>query len=269
MNDFLSGYNFARHSDVIFSETIPDNFTHKTYVTEYFELDDGDIIFCKTDNVLKLFKILENENDIKNIKLITHESDYEINERLFKLKPKCISKWYSINVNYRHKNLIPIPLGIANDYCNITLKIDDILKERQQTSQKLLYINHRIQTNFEKRVWIYEHFRDNVWCTIDEPNLSLLDYKDKLDKHKFILCPRGNGIDTHRLWESLYHGIIPIVENEIHYSCLDDLPVIIVNSFTEITEEFLIDKLNEFSKKQFNFEKLKISSWINLIKNNE
>lgn len=264
MNDFLSGYNFARNSDSIFSETILEKNTHKTYIVDSFELDDDNILFCKTDHILQLFEILENENEIKNIKLITHESDYEINENLFRLKPKCISKWYAINVNYKNKNLIPIPLGIANDYCKITLKYDDL--KREGTAKKLLYINHRNSTYPQSRTWIYDHFETNDWCTVDEPNLSLEQYKKQLDNHKFILCPRGNGIDTHRLWESLYHGIIPIVEDHIQYSCLKDLPVLIVKSFKEIDENFLHQKAEEISKGKFNMDKLKTSWWINFIR---
>jgi hypothetical protein len=264
MNDFLSGYNFARKCDIVFSETIPENGTHKTYITDYFELNDSNIIFCKTDNVLKLFEILKDESDIKNVKLITHESDYEINQKLFELKPKCISKWYAINVNYDHPDLIPIPLGLANDYCPITLKIDNLIREG--SPKKLLYINHRIDTNVEKRKWIYEYFQNNNWCTVDEPNLSLQEYKNKLDKHKFILCPGGNGIDTHRLWESLYHGIIPIVENGIQYNCLDDLPVIRVDTFKIINENFLNEKYIEIANKKINKKKLTTKWWINNIR---
>jgi hypothetical protein len=266
MNDFLSGYNFARKCDVVFSETIPENETHKTYITDYFELNDGDIIFCKTDNVLKLFEILKNENDIKNLKLMTHESDYEINQKLFETKPKCISKWYAINVNYGHPDLIPIPIGLANDYCPITLKIDNLT--RKGSPKKLLYINHRIDTNFEKRKWIYDYFESNEWCSVDIPNLSLEEYKKQLDNHKFILCPIGNGIDTHRLWESFYHGIIPIVESHIHYKLLNDLPAIVIPSFREITQNFLDKKFTEINSKKFNLNKFDVGWWISNIKNN-
>ena len=264
MNDFLSGYNFARYSDVVFSETISENNTHKTYIVDEFQLDDNNIVFCKTDNILLLFEILKDENQLQNIKLITHESDYEINEELFSLKPECISKWYALNVNYKHKNLIPIPIGLANDYCKITLKYEDLL--RIGDCEKLLYINHRNSTYSQSRSWIYDYFENNDWCTVDQPNLSLGEYKTQLDRHRFILCPRGNGIDTHRLWESLYHGIIPIVETHIQYKCLKDLPAIVVNSFKEITEEFLTIKIDNFSQKKFNMNKLKTSWWIECIK---
>lgn len=265
MNDFLSGYNFARQSDVIFSETILENNTHKTYIVDEFELDNNNIIFCKTDNIISLFEILQDEEELNNLKLITHESDYEINEKIFHLKPKCISKWYAVNVNYQHDDLIPIPLGLANDYCSITLKFNNLIKKGNPN--KLLYVNHRISTNSEQRKWIYDYFKNNDWCTVDEPNLSLSEYKTQLDDHEFILCPRGNGIDTHRLWESFYHGIIPVVENHIHYSCLENLPVIVVDSFKEINEKFLLDQKEKILKKELNMDKLKVSWWINLIKN--
>jgi len=77
MKDFLSGYNFARQSDVVFSETIPEGGTYKIYVAEHFELESNNVIFCKTDSILNLFEILKDENEIKDLKLITHESDYE------------------------------------------------------------------------------------------------------------------------------------------------------------------------------------------------
>jgi hypothetical protein len=36
---------------------------------------------------------------------------------------------------------------------------------------------------------------------------------EELRASEYSLCPRGNGIDTHRFWESLYTGTIPIVEH--------------------------------------------------------
>jgi hypothetical protein len=265
MNDFLSGYNFARQSDVVFSETIPENNTHKTYINDTFYLDSENIIFCKIDHVLILFETIFSESDISNLKLITHEGDYSVTKELFLRKPECISKWYSTNVDYDHPDLIPIPLGLANDYCNITLKINDL--KRDGNPEKILYINHRIENNIKSRKWIYNYFSNNEWCTVDTPNLSLFQYKEKLDKHKFILCPSGNGIDTHRLWEALYHGIIPIVENNIFCKCLEELPVLVVDNFMEINENFLNKKYQEFSNKKFNLEKLKTSWWIDKIKN--
>jgi hypothetical protein len=266
MNEFISGYNFARKSDVVFSEVLPDI---SIFIADKFNLDNGQIIFCKIDYLEILFNILRDENELSNIKLITHEGDIGIGKDLFFKKPKCISNWYAQNVEYDHPNLIPIPIGLANDYCKITLKINHLSSQKKHIkNKKLLYINHRISTCPSARGWIYNYFKTNDWCTIDNSNLSLEEYKLQLDNHKFILCPRGNGIDTHRLWESLYHGIIPIVEHHIHYEkCLIDLPVIIINSFKDITKEFLEFKYIEIQNKQFNMNKLNVNWWIEKIKN--
>ena len=65
------------------------------------------------------------------------------------------------------------------------------------------------------------------------------------------MAPRGAGIDTHRLYESLLFGVIPIVKS----SELDDLyqqfPIIIVDKWEDITYEFLIENYEENLKKYF------------------
>ena len=30
---------------------------------------------------------------------------------------------------------------------------------------------------------------------------TLSSYKDQLKEYKYVLCPPGNGIDTHRIWK--------------------------------------------------------------------
>ncbi len=37
------------------------------------------------------------------------------------------------------------------------------------------------------------------------------EYARLSSSYRFILCPRGNGLDTHRFWESLYRGSLPVV----------------------------------------------------------
>ena len=99
-------------------------FNHKK-----FNLSENDIIFCKTDLVPDLFSILYNQSGFSNIKLLTHQAATpSINESIFKLKPKIISKWFSINVDYDHEDLIPIPLGIANEYAKSNIRPNDFIK---------------------------------------------------------------------------------------------------------------------------------------------
>ena len=64
-----------------------------------------------------------------------------------------------------------------------------------------------------------------------------------MGNYKFILCPPGNGPDTHRIWESLIHKTFPIFE---------------LNSFTEILQTLRVPAiyldswkdLDNYSKKE-------------------
>jgi hypothetical protein len=80
--------------------------------------------------------------------------------------------------------------------------------------------------------------------------------------HHFVMCPRGNGIDTHRLWEILYTGRVPVVKRDNNSRYYEDLPILFVDSYEQVTREFLESKMPEFSDlSKFNLEKLKISWW--------
>ena len=67
-----------------------------------------------------------------------------------------------------------------------------------------------------------------------------------------MISPPGNSVDCHRIWESIYLGVIPIVEKHLCHDYWNDLPILFVNSFNDINEkilnenyETLISKSNE------------------------
>ena len=58
-------------------------------------------------------------------------------------------------------------------------------------------------------------------------------------QYKFIICPVGNGLDTHRLWEALYLGCIAIVQSCSLDHMMEGFPVVIIEDFNNITSEDL------------------------------
>ncbi len=112
---------------------------------------------------------------------------------------------------------------------------------------------------------------------IDKPdgvNISALPaIYNRNRQYPLWLSPRGNGLDCHRTWEAFYLDIIPIVWNSTLNPLFVDLPVIILNDWRDITEQFLRTKLNEIAKKKikspsvYRFDKLRFSYWRSLILN--
>tara|TARA_A100001015_G_C14999476_1_gene717756 strand:- start:413 stop:1462 length:1050 start_codon:yes stop_codon:yes gene_type:complete len=281
-DNILTSFNFARKSDLVFSETIEKDEYKKLknlndkiifsdskkvfYKLNTYELKENQIIFCNNYLLENLFYSLKNCK-FKNIKLITHQTDLSINKKLFRKKPNCISDWFSINTNYKNKNLFPIPIGLSNNYSPKNLNFYDyqnihsipfIKKENK------VYVNFNKNTNFKKRSNLYNQFLNNEWFDVDEPNLPLNLYIQKLNNYKYILCPEGNGVDTHRIWESLYLGSIPIVKRHKNFQSFEDLPIFQVDDFNEIN----MNSLETFSKNldvEVNYKKLTINHWIEFI----
>lgn len=277
----LTSNNFARIADVVYAEEIPDQdynelkteHTFKIrsingytlYKTLKFTLFENCIIFCHLDFVHGLFQHLENVTEFKNINLITSQSDTSVTKKLFRKKPKCVSRWFSTNVEYAHSNLIPIPLGIANlrntkniifeDYVNI-----DTVKTKKDT----IFANFNINTNYLHRYNALKKFINNESLVIGKPTQGYLEYLNNLANSKFTLSPWGNGYDTHRIWESLYAGSIPITKNHQTFSNFSNLPIVLLDSYNDFSK-------NDIAKIKFediNYEALTINWWKNIIKGN-
>jgi hypothetical protein len=80
-------------------------------------------------------------------------------------------------------------------------------------------------------------------------------------EYAFVLSPRGNGRDCHRTWEALILGCIPIVKMSPIDSLYDDLPVLCVRSWSDISESLLADTIERFRHRSFSMEKLTLSYW--------
>jgi hypothetical protein len=135
--------------------------------------------------------------------------------------------------------------------------------------QTLAYLNFNINTYYKERQYVFDKFKNQPWTkignivnTIEGRKQFLRDIKAS----KFVICPRGNGIDTHRLWETLYMGSIPVVKYEPTHHLFKDLPILFINDWDEVTEEFLNEKYIEITNKEWNMEKLKLSYWENFIR---
>ena len=91
------------------------------------------------------------------------------------------------------------------------------------------------------------------------------EYWEECSKYTFVVSPHGNGLDCIRTWESLCLGCIVIVKKSGLDHLYDELPVLIVNEWHDITEELLYQTIDIFSNTQFNMEKITMKYWIDKI----
>ena len=286
VNNYLSSNNLAKHSDLIYSEILTTEeyknsklashtIIDRTERFVFYRIDNlkvanNSIIFTNSLMIEPLFNDLKKIKNIQNIKLITSQTDRLISEKLYRLKPKSISKWYSVNIGFEDEDLISLPLGLANEYSpkNLFAKDFDNLNFNQNKKEKL-YLNFNPSTNFDERQGLFSLFESKDWAVVDNTMVDINYYLSKLNEYKFILCPFGNGIDTHRIWETLYSGSIPVVKKHIALNSLKNLPVIFYDDIEDINLNFLKDKYESIEKDNFNLDDLFVDTWINKIRNNE
>ena len=196
---------------------------------------------------------------------VTFKLDYFITKD-FKIQEN-IKGIFAANVDVKYDRINILPRGIPNEsleYYKEGHKIIIDLNNLNIEKEKLLYINFNPITNIAERKTLYQKFTYD-WCTT-ETNKTILEYLKTMKKHKFVLSPDGNGLDCHRTWEALYVGTIPIVQCHIFSEeFAKELPILVIDDWNILTEEFLEYKYNEIMNKDWNWDLLKLSYWKNKI----
>jgi hypothetical protein len=264
------------------------NWCNKKYKPTQYDLSfdrnisEDDVWFIKRDFLPEFFAALPISSP--NITVVTQHSDYELDDAVMSLKPNCIKQIFSPNNTHDSICSIPIPLGLGPSFVenNIAPSVNDIKKKNtRQNREKLLYVNFRPYTYPQERMPLVNALKASQydWVTIDscdddvkkEKYMSLAkdeylatrkdDYVNGLISHKFSLCPRGNGIDTHRIWESLYCRTIPIVRYENAHRNFRDLPILFIDDWSVLSEEYLDMEYERMTRTVWNYSKLSASWW--------
>jgi hypothetical protein len=262
-SEIISGQNIAAKCDYVFSQTICTNGSPAPYIADHFpEIKGGELIFCKTDFIHLLHQCVDKFVPFHvRFTVITHDSDYPLSDELIHRFGNRPIYWWGVNCESQKGN--PLPIGVANSYSRGNLQ--DF--HGTPSPSRLLYVNNRVHNYPILRNHLYEYFSTKEWATVRVPyEHNDIDprYKGELLDHKFILCPRGNGVDTHRMWEALYSGVVPIVvRNRTHAGLEGELPILFVNDYSEITEDVLNATYDEFKNRTWNTDMLKVSWWIN------
>lgn len=242
--------------------------------------NEKNIFFCKTDHITEEFDKISKIDS--NVVLITGNSDIPISEETVNKAPKNISAWFCQNNLSSNPKVFSLPLGIENtkeckrsghgvawNFAEEKLKILSTIfnKDIQGDNQNLIYANFNVDTNLDYRNTIKEHCLNLNHVTF-KSGLPYEEFICDLLSHEAALCPVGNGIDTHRIYETLYANKVAIVFSDkqefIYESLYKDLPVVLLQSLNDLDDEqFLYKKINE--AKSNNKQKLDLDFWKNKI----
>jgi hypothetical protein len=133
--------------------------------------------------------------------------------------------------------------------------------------KNLLYFNYTQWTTDNPFYKSHKDCRKNTTRILQEkgfpynPNLPFEQYIRTLSTYKFSVSPPGAGIDTHRTWESLMVGTIPVMLKTPLDRVFENLPVILVDDFSVVDREFLEKKYIELQNREYDFSILYSMYW--------
>jgi len=238
----------------------------------------NNINFCKRDYVIQDFITLNNQKD--NVIFIVGNSDYPTTDGIVKSRPSNVKKIYAQNLISNEKCAEPIPMGLENgepscrsghgvSWPRSLTTQNYIDKYRDIKPTKNIYANFRIETNPTHRDPVMRLCQQAEFIDWQPPYLEEEEYFQTRNQYKMNVCPAGNGIDTHRLWETLYCNIVPIVIKLGDYKIYEmykKLPIIILDNIEQLLEEqTIMDKYDEVVNKENQMELLDPQYWINKI----
>jgi hypothetical protein len=234
-------------------------------------------------------KILSKIN--KRFVLLSGDSDLTVpieainqNQFLTLLGSPFLIVWFAQNTNlYNNSKIIQMPIGLDyhtisnNPSCSWKLPEEGSLPKDQES----ILMNIPKRPFYERIPLIYVNFSFSSDTKNDRksslqkiPNHLLRINNDFTPRTKnwkltsqyaFVLSPFGNGMDCHRTWEALCLGCIPIVRAPNFSKMFEDLPVLSVRDWREVSRELLDKTINDFKNRNFNYEKLKLDFWVNKI----
>lgn len=271
-SNFPSSYPYITpHTFMNFCDVVLDPDTGKINK----KVQPGDVVFVRTDKLALFFDSIRPTIDCKYILMTAFHDNSIPGPYASRLDDPNLIAWFGINVDgTHHPKLHLIPIGITSrcfEFGNVAI-VDESIKMRKSIDKTiLLYMNFSVQNDPERKL-VYNMFRNKRYCKNCAREIGRRCYKldmrgywRDLGASKFVLSPRGYGLDCYRTWEAMMMGAIPIVISSSIDSVFDDLPVLIIKDWKEINPQFLESKWKEMSQKKYNLDKLYSDYWFNII----
>lgn len=258
----ISGETFRSAAKFIFDETqIP---------FDPYAVNDGDTIFVAMTHLNYFLEKVMPHIPARFI-LITSNGSGTIDQNyLHILEEERLIGWYGRNMTLLHQKAHLIPLGVCwNNNLRDTsylkqlntsfnnLKITDFFKEKPIHT----YLNI-LQSSHPYREKIFDYFSTQKFCQVERFRKCFKEYLSDLSRSRFVISPRGVNLDCYRTWEALYAGSIPVVESCGIDGLYEDLPVIVVDNLTQVTEECLDATFEKMKSRSYDLSKLHADYWL-------
>jgi hypothetical protein len=229
--DVYVGYNEDLYGNPVIAVEAHKHLALHNIQSEY---DNPVFIFCYPHRIHEFYQKIE--MFINPFVLVTHNSDYTVTDKdIYIAEHPKIRHWYAQNTNIIHSKITNLPIGIANsqwDHGNKENWNDIVLKPNCEKENIYFYFN--VATNRTKRLEC-QRIIESKGLKFGEHCEHASFLRDLALNYRYAVCPEGNGIDSHRVWECLYTNTIPICIRSSNTSIIEqEYPIVLLDSWDDL-----------------------------------
>lgn len=225
---YLSGDSFSSLADLVIDSMLlrePNVLTQK--------IASSHIVFCPSHLLEELIFLTKESAGVKV--LIVGNGDKNFHEIGHLIKQFAKYSFIQNSFISDGVRIFTLPIGLENKRLGVNgmIRFKPSLDKKARSPILVGPFSPTSESRFELRKEVFRGFQE---FDVREERISLKEYSKALHSHTYILCPEGNGVDTHRLWESLYAGAIPVVLRNTWSKSLIELgfPIIQIESWAPL-----------------------------------
>ena len=255
----------------------------------YSKIERGSVVYVCNSALVPFFNDIF-PRIIEPFVLVSGDSDVSVPNDSFSedrmkevLADSRLHHWFCQNLTLRHPKLTAMPIGL--DYHTISKEgyihpwgSGCSPREQEAVLEKYVAAAPPLTNRY---IHMYSNWHHSLFGLIDRgdrreayekiPRECIMYYptftpRDAAWDHQshfaFVASPSGGGLDCHRTWEALILGCIPVVKHSGLDQLYEDLPVLLIDDWSQLTQAFLLDNYNRIKDRSWNLAKLKLKYWV-------
>lgn len=279
------------HAEVPVSSSVADDYVRSIpRISEQIAVDRRPVsIYLCTDSVpLFVSEVLDQFH--RPFVLVSGDSDLSVSGTTIKniaalLSSPYLQRWFAQNLEYDHPKIQSMPIGfdfhsawqdprLYSGRHILPAHQEGVLRKICRTAKKFSerlplvvcdWIGH---SKYGDREEARRHISEKARF-VPTKRLPRHELWQEYAKHAFVASPFGVGLDCHRTWEAIALGCVPIVKRSPISGLFEDMPVLIIDDWAQITVDYLIEQHKKIANQTFNYSKLFLSYWAKRIEIDE
>ena len=205
---------------------------------ELIDIEGNEKTFNQSAHLLQLETVLKS-CAIPPVVIMSH-GDLLPRPELLEQVAELAQVVFSVNLPFETPKIIGIPLGLENFYLNRNGRLGDFLNQLEDPPIDVrsieVFAAFEAENNRRTREPLIELLKSSRFGW-DSRRLNPKEYRQSVEKSMFVLAPSGRGLDTHRTWEAVYLGAVPVVlRGSLASTVVEEQPILEVDRYSDFLQ---------------------------------